>query len=75
MPSKKILIRDSRSCVSKTGANLHKIVGIMVDDTSKQGIMHEHVGKHAKMQIKPNGWHKASNASITSSHIVEKGPD
>ena len=75
MPSNKILIRDLRSCVSKTGVNLHKIVGIMIDDTSKQGIMHEHLGKHAKMQIKPNEWHKASNARITSSLIVEKGPD
>ena len=38
--------------------------------------MHEHVGKRAKMQRskeKPNGWHKASKASITTSHEAKKG--
>ena len=50
MPSNKIPIRDSGSRVSKTGVNSHEIVGIRIDDTSKQGLTHEHVGKHAKMQ-------------------------
>ena len=38
-------------------------------------LMHELVGKHAKnakKQKRPNGWHKASKATITS-HGVEKG--
>ena len=73
VPSNKIPIRDSGSRVSKTGVNLYEIVGIRLDDTSKQGLMHEYVGKHAKKQKKPNKWHKASKASITSSHGVEKG--
>ena len=34
----------------KIGVNSHEIVGIRLDVTSKQGLMHEHVGKHAKMQ-------------------------
>ena len=50
MPSNKIPIRDSGSHVSKIGVNSHEIVGIRLDVTSKQGLMHEHVGKHAKMQ-------------------------
>ena len=50
MPSKKIPIRDSGSHVSKIGVNLHEIVGIRLDVTSKQGLMHEHVGKRAKKQ-------------------------
>ena len=48
--SKKIPIRDSGSRVSKMGVNPHKIVGIRLDDISKQGLMHKHVGKRAKMQ-------------------------
>ena len=47
--SNKIPIKDSRTSVSKTGVNPHEIVGIRLDDTSKQGPMHEHVGKRAKM--------------------------
>ena len=39
-----------RSRVSKTGVNPQKIVGIRLDDTSKQGLTHEYVGKRAKMQ-------------------------
>ena len=35
VPSSKIPKRDSRSRVSKTGVNLHKIEGIRLDDTSK----------------------------------------
>ena len=50
MPSSKIPKRDSRSFVSKTGVNSHEITGIRLDNTSKQGLIHEHVGKHAKMQ-------------------------
>ena len=50
VPSNKIPIRDSGSRVSKIGVNLYEIVGIRLDDTSKQGLMHEYVGKHAKMQ-------------------------
>ena len=50
MPSIKIPKRESRSCVSKTSVNSHKIIGIRLDNTSKQGLMHEHVGKRAKMQ-------------------------
>jgi len=50
VPSSKIPKRDSGSHVSKTGVNPHEIVGIRLDDTSKQGLMHEHIGKHAKMQ-------------------------
>ena len=30
--------------------NLYKLVGIRLDDISKQRFMHEHVGKRAKMQ-------------------------
>ena len=29
--------------------NLYKLVGIRLDDISKQRLMHEHVGKRAKM--------------------------
>ena len=50
MSSNKIPIRDLRTHVSKTSVNPHKIVGIRLDDTSKQGPMHEHVGMCAKMQ-------------------------
>ena len=56
MPSNKIPKRDLGSRVSKMGVNLHEIVGIRLNDTSKQGLMHEHVGKNAKMQRKPNRW-------------------
>ena len=38
-------------------------------------LMHELLGKHAKnakMQRRPNGWHKASKPTITS-HRMEKG--
>ena len=48
MPSNKNPKRDSGSRVSKMGVNLHEIVGIRLDDTSKQGLMHEHVGKLQK---------------------------
>ena len=50
MPSNKIPIKDSGSRVSKTGVNPHELVGIRCDDISKQGLMHEHIGKCAKMQ-------------------------
>ena len=48
MPLNKTPKRDSGSCVSKMGVNPHEIVGIRLDDTSKQGLMHEHVGKQQK---------------------------
>ena len=48
VPSSEIPKRDSGSHVSKSGLNPHKIVRIMLDDTSKQRLMHEYVGKHAK---------------------------
>ena len=70
------LIHDLGSCISKTSVNLHEIVGIRLNDTSKQRLMHERVGKRVKMQKrqrKPNRWHKASRASTTSLHEVEKG--
>ena len=60
------------SRVSKTGVNLYEIVGIRLNDTSKQGLMHEHVGKLAKMQRKQNERHKARKTSITW-HGSEKG--
>ena len=77
MPSSKVSKRDSGSRVSRTGVNLHQILGIRLDDTKKhtQGHMYEHIGKCAKMQRNKEsqtGWHKASKASI-SSHEVEKG--
>ena len=77
VPSSKIPKRDSGSRVSRTGVNLHQILGIRLDDTKKhtQGHMYEHIGKCAKMQRNKEsqtGWHKASKASI-SSHEVEKG--
>ena len=50
MSSSKIPTRDSRFCVSKTGVNPHEIVGIRLDDTGKQRLIHEHVSKRAKMQ-------------------------
>ena len=50
MSSNKIPIRDSRTRVSKTSVNPHEIVGIRLDDTSKQGLMHEQVGERVKMQ-------------------------
>ena len=49
MPSSKILKRDLGSCVSKMVFNPHEKVGIRLDDTSKQRLMHGHVGKHAIM--------------------------
>jgi len=48
VPSSKISKRDSWCRVSKTGVNPYEIVGIRFDDTSKQGLMHEHVGKRVK---------------------------
>ena len=48
--SNKIPIRDSGSCVSKASVNPHEIVGIRLNDTSKQGLMHEQVSKRVKMQ-------------------------
>ena len=48
MPLNKTPKRDSGSCVSKMGVNPHEIVGIRLDDTSKQGLMHEHVSKLQK---------------------------
>ena len=50
MPSNKIPKNNLRSRVSKTGVNPYEMVGIRLDDTSKQGLMHGHVGKRAKMQ-------------------------
>ena len=50
VPSSKISKRDSGCRVSKMGVNPYEIVGIRLDDTSKQGLMHEHVGKRVKMQ-------------------------
>ena len=35
-------------------------------------LMHKHVGKHAKMQRKPNRWCKASKANISTLHGAEK---
>ena len=75
VPSSKISKRDPGCRVSKTGVNLHEIVGIRLDDISKQGLMHEHVGnrvKNTKKQRKLNRWHKAIKASITLSHGAEK---
>ena len=50
MSSSKIPTRDLRFYVSKTGVNPHETVGIRLDDTSKQRLIHEHVSKRAKMQ-------------------------
>ena len=50
VPSSKISKRDPGCRVSKTGVNLHEIVGIRLDDISKQGLMHEHVDKREKTQ-------------------------
>ena len=52
IPTRKIPKRDSWSHASRTDVNVHEIVGIRLDDINKhtQGRMHEHVGKHAKMQ-------------------------
>ena len=50
MPSSKIPKRDLGSRVSKMGVNLHKIMRIRLDDTSKQGLMHEYIDKRAKMK-------------------------
>ena len=50
VPSSKISKRDPGCRVSKTGVNLHEIVGIRLDDISKQGLMHEHVGNRVKIQ-------------------------
>ena len=39
-------------------------------------LVHEHVGKHAKMskkKRKPNKWHEASKASLSTSHRAKKG--
>ena len=72
MPSRKFPKRDSGSRLSKTGVNLHEIIGIRLNDTSKQGLMCEHVGKHAKMQRKQNERHKARKTSITW-HGSKKG--
>jgi len=44
----KIPKKDSGSHVSKTGVDPHEIVRIMLDDTRKQRLMHEHVAKRAK---------------------------
>ena len=48
--SSKIPKWDLGSRVLKMGVNLHEIVRIRLDDTSKQGLMHELVGKRAKMK-------------------------
>ena len=48
--SNKIPIRDLGSCVSKASVNPHEIVGIRLDDRSKQGLMLEQVSKRVKMQ-------------------------
>ena len=48
MLSSKIPKKDLGSHVSKTGVDLHEIVRIMLDHTSKQRLMHGHVGKRAK---------------------------
>ena len=50
IPSSKIPKQDSGSCVSKMGVNPHEIVKIRLDDKGKQGLIHEYVGKRAKMQ-------------------------
>ena len=68
---------DPRPRVSRTGVNPHKIIGTKIDDTNKhtQRCMHEHIGKHEKMQRNKEsqmGWYKASKASI-SLHGGEKG--
>ena len=47
--SRKIPKRDLGSRVSKMSVNPYEIVGIRLDDTSKQRLKHEHVGKHAKI--------------------------
>ena len=49
MPLSQTPKRDSGSCISKTGVNPHKIVEIRLDDTSKQRLMYDYVGKRAKM--------------------------
>ena len=77
MPSYKVPKMDSGSRVSRIGVNPHKIVGPRLDDTNKhtQRHMHEHIGKHARMQRNKEsqmGWYKTSKASI-SSHKAEKG--
>ena len=77
MPLSKVPKKDLGPHVSSTGMNLHEFLGTKIDDTNKhtQRCMHEHIGKHAKIQRNKEsqtGWHKESKASI-SSHGVEKG--
>ena len=75
MPSSEIPKRDSGSHVSKSGLNPHKIVGIMLDDTSKQRLMHEYVGKHAKRmhRSKESQTGGIKQAWQATSHGAEKG--
>jgi len=56
VPSSKIPKRNSRSRVSKMSVNPYEIVGIRLDETNKQALMHEHVDKHAKMKKKKTKW-------------------
>ena len=74
VPSSKIPTRDLGSFVSKKGVNPHGIVRIKLDDTSKQRLMHEHVGKRTRMQkSKESQTCGTKQARQISSHGVEKG--
>ena len=85
MPSSKIPKRDFGSGVTKTGVNPHEIVRIRLDDISKQRLMHEHVGKHAKrMHISKESqtggikqaWQETSNRAekgYASSKLASRG--
>ena len=57
------------------GVNPHEIVGVRLDDTSKQRLMHEHVSKcekimHRSKESQMGGTKQAWQATL---HRVEKG--
>ena len=75
VPSSKIPKRDSGSRVLKTGVNQHEMVGIRLDGTSKQRLMHKHVGKNAKRmhRSKESQMGGTKQAWQATSHGSEKG--
>ena len=72
MPSNKISEKDLGSHVLKTSVDPDEIVGIRLDDTSKQGLKHEHVGECAKMQRSKESQTGDTKQARQAKHLAEQ---
>ena len=71
------MLSNKRGCLRRTNIGLDRVsiapLDGSMDDTRTHTRTYRQACKDAKKQKEPNEWHKASKASISTSHRVKKG--